>query len=79
VNHHAEFKDKTSQQDCLDPLPEGALLNTHIVDDLVQDEVELTSLSVLLQGIRRHDVVIFADAVSVVIELDLRVVLVPLN
>jgi len=76
VNDHAQLEDKSRKQQGRDPLPEGSLLDTHIVDDLIEDEMQLAELGLPLERVANLHVIVSTDAVSVVVELNLRVIFV---
>ena len=76
MNHHAQLKDKSRKQQGRGPLPEGSLLDTHIVDDLIENEVQLAELGLPLEGVAYLHAIVSTDAVFVVVELNLRVVFV---
>ena len=49
VHDHPQLKHKSSQHQSEDPLPASTFLDTHIVDDLIENEVQFAGLSLLLE------------------------------
>jgi hypothetical protein len=75
MNDHAQLEDKSRKENGRAPLPERSFLDTHVVDNLIEDEVHLSELGLSLEGVAYLHGIVTTDAVLVVVELDLGVVL----
>ena len=69
MKDHAQLEDKARQQNRREPLPEGTLAETHIIDDFTEDELKLSHISLFLQLSTDRNRFIFVDTVLEIVEL----------